>query len=634
MCGITGFTHRSTPPDPSLIRRSTASITHRGPDQQGVWESPLVSLGATRLKILDLAGGDQPIASPDGGAVIVYNGEVYNHGELRTELESLGHRFQSRCDTETILAAFLQWDTACFRRLRGMFAIAIWDARSRRLMLARDRLGIKPLYYAHLHGEIYFGSELKTILEHPEVPRTLDPDGLAYFLSLNYIPTPYTLVQSVSKLRPGHFLEWRDGNIRTECFWNHALWPRPTRLEDATAELDTLLRRSVREHLLSDVPLGVWASGGLDSSTILHYAAQEVPRLKTFSVSFRGHSFDESRYFREVARHYGTDHHEFDLNPDQDLAGAIESMSWHSDEPSADAGALPVWFLSKMCRRHVTVALSGEGADELFAGYTTYLADRYARLARRVPATLRRGLLAALRVWPASNEKIGLDYKLRRFLEGSLLPEPESHLHWGGSFSHAEQQRLLAAPSRATPGDLYRWLPAESGQVGLLNRHLWADQRYYLTDDILYKCDRMSMAHSLEVRPPFLDHRIVEFAAALPEDLKIRGGQLKFVVRELMKNKLPACVLNRPKEGFDIPTHLWFRTVLKPLLLDTLNERSVSSTGVFQWPAVQAAIGDHLARRRNLGYPLWGLVTLFLWMKRWKIQANAERNIPLPCASN
>lgn len=616
MCGITGFTHLHQKPDPNRIRRATATLHHRGPDQQGVYHSDVASLGAVRLKIIDLAGGDQPVHSPDGNTVIVFNGEIYNHDELRRELRALGHSFQSRCDTEVVLHAFLAWDTGCFTRLRGMFAVALWQDRERRLVLARDRVGIKPLYLHRRGRDLYFGSELKAILEHPEVDRRLDPVGLHFYLSLNYVPTPYTLVEGIGKLRPGHWLEWRHGVERMESYWQPAMRPESRwTLSAAKEELDSLLQQSVKEHLLADVPLGVWASGGLDSSTVLHYAAQATSTpLKTFSVSFLGRRFDESAYFREVARHYHTDHHEFDLHPGIDLSSAIEDMAYYSDEPSADAGALPVWFLSRMCRQHVTVALSGEGADEIFGGYQTYLADRYARWARLSPAPLRRLALTALQHWPVSDEKISLEYKVKRLLGGSLLDPVAAHFFWNGTFTQAEKRRLLRRPLDRSLGEL--------GQARELNGFLLLDQHYYLPDDILYKCDRMSMAHSLEVRPPFLDHRLIEFAGRLPVSLKVRGNKLKYLLRALMQDKLPAAVLTRRKEGFDIPAHHWFRTVLRPLLLDTLSPDHIARTGLFHQKEMDSLIRRHLDRRANLGYHLWGLLTLFLWLRRWNIQTD------------
>jgi asparagine synthase (glutamine-hydrolysing) len=340
--------------------------------------------------------------------------------------------------------------------------------------------------------------------------------------------------------------------------------------------------------------------------------------LKTFSVSFRGCTFDETPYFRQVASVYGTDHHEFDLNADADLPDVVEQLVSYSDEPSADAGALPVWFLSSMCSREVTVALSGDGADELFGGYNTYRADRYARRLHRLPFAIRKMAAGAARLLPVSDVKIGLDYKINRMLQGSLLDPVEAHFFWNGTFSREQQHALRNGWDAGTP------LTSPCKHAGCLNGFLWLDQLNYLPDDILTKVDRMSMAHSLEVRPPFLDHRIAEFAARLPEDLKIRGNRLKFVLRELMKDRLPQAVLKRRKEGYDIPAHRWFRTILRPLLLDTLSERNVRLSGILSWPTVESVVHDHLERRANLGYHLWGLVILFLWMKRWGITAPTQ----------
>ncbi len=624
MCGIGGFTHRDAGPDPDRIWQITRSLNHRGPDEQSVWESEDVSLGAVRLKIIDLQHGQQPMVSGDGDTILAYNGEIYNHLELRRELEQRGHRFGSNCDTEILLHAFLEWDTGAFAKLRGMFAAAFWSQSRKRLVLVRDRMGIKPLYVAHRNGELYFGSEVKTILAHPGIERKLSATGLHHYLSLNYVPQPTTMVQGIEKLPPGHWMEWRDGRVMVEPYWKLEFVPdHRIHLGAAKEELDGLLRDSIREHLLADVPLGVWSSGGLDSSTMVHYAAEQARgRLKTFSVSFHGRKFDESAYFRQIAERYQTDHHEFNLDVNSGLASAIEEFAYYSDEPSADAGAVPVWFLSKMTRQQVTVALSGEGADEIFGGYSTYLANRYARGLRMLPMWLRRWAGRATHLLPVSDEKIGLDYKITRMLQGSVLDPVEAHHFWNGTFSPASRRLLLNLEGRRTmqagePLELPQNTALPGNRIGYLNRFLWLDQMYYLPDDILYKSDRMSMAHSLEVRPPFLDHRIVEFAARLPQNLKIHGGTLKFVLRELMKDRLPAAVLHRKKEGFDIPAHDWLRTVLRPLLLDTLNERTVRQSGIFSWPAIDATIRAHMDRRANLGYHLWGLLVLFLWMRRW-----------------
>ena len=608
MCGIAGFTHRGRPAPAGRIEAVTQALHHRGPDQWGVHEAADCSVGAVRLRIIDLAGGEQPIYSEDRDTVIVFNGEIYNHDELREELRARGRRFYSRSDTEVVLQGFLEWDINVFERLRGMFGVALWTESRKRLVLARDRMGIKPLYLFRRGPDVYFGSELKAILGHPEIPRVFSKAGLNAYLSLNYIPAPYSMIDGITKLAPGHWLEWVDGRERTGSYWQLRFAPRgDVRIEDAKEELDSLLRSAVKEHLISDVPVGIWASGGVDSTAVLHYASQvATQKLKTFSVSFRGRSFDESPWFREVAAKYETDHHEFDLNPDRDLAATVERLPYFSDEPSADAGALPVWYLSKMSREHVTVALSGEGADELFGGYYTYLADKYAGWMRHVPRPLRQAGLTLANLLPVSDEKISFEYKAKRFLTGSLLNPMEAHLYWNGTFTPQERALLLQP-------NWHSRLHAPPNYQSFLE----LDQHWYLPDDILYKCDRMSMAHSLEVRPPLLDHRLVEFAAGLPEHFKVNGGKLKFVLKELLRGKVPDSVLARKKEGFDIPAHDWFRTVLKPLLHDTLTPQAIREMGVFRPGAVEAVLKAHESREANYGYHLWGLLMLFLWKKQW-----------------
>lgn len=625
MCGIVGFTHKNWAPDSDRIRNATATLIHRGPDQQGVFQSSLCSIGATRLKIIDLGSGDQPIVSEDGDVAVVFNGEIYNHQELRRQLEESGHRFYSHCDTETVLRAFLEWDIDCFARLRGMFAIALWTKSSKRLILARDRMGIKPLYFARRGEDLFFGSELKAILIHPEIERRLSLDGLDCYLSLNYVPSPWTLVEGIEKLPPGEWLEWRDGRVSSRSFWMlPASKVHDWTMESAREELDCLLRQSIREHMISDVPLGMWLSGGIDSSTILHYAATEsrVP-LKTFSISFEGRSFDETAYIREVAQRYQTEHAELDLNPEADLRGAIEEFAYHSDEPSADAGALPVWFLSRLSKTRTTVCLSGEGADELFGGYLTHRANHLAGFARRLPPSALRLAIDALRAWPVSDEKISFEYQLKRFLEGSLMTADRAHLFWNGTFSEAEKRALLRAELPPALDHILGGLRDRLTAHDDLSPYLWFDQRYFLPDDILNKTDRMSMAHSLEVRPPFLDQRIVEFAATLPASLKIRGSRQKVLLKELMRDKLPPAVLRRKKIGFDIPAHEWLRGCLRPLMLEVLRNGALDHATLFRQEVIEKQVRDHLERRANLGYHLWGLMVLFLWMKKWRIQSEA-----------
>lgn len=642
MCGLTGFTPGFFSFDRTAIERATATLAHRGPDHLGTFQSDNISLGAVRLRVIDPNAADQPLVSESGRFVVAYNGEVYNHAELRKELEATGHRFRSRCDTEVVLAAFERWDTRCFERFRGMFAIAVWDACRERLVLARDRLGIKPLYLYRSGRDLCFGSELKAILVHPSIPRLLDWDALRDYLSLNYVPGPRTLIKGIEKLPPGHYLEYQNGEARTECYWRiPTSTGQKLSLADASEKLDHLLGESIREQRISDAPLGVWLSGGLDSTTILDYAArQSSTPVKTFSVAFETSCCDESKHFRQAAQFYGTHHEDIVLRPTSDVISAISEFAEYSDEPGADAGAMPVWFLSKLSRRTVTVALSGEGSDEIFGGYLTYKANRYAELLRKMPRNLRESALNTLdRLWPASDDKISVEYKVKRLLRGSLLDRDEAHVFWNGTFAADEQFSILqGANGLGLPDHSLRRLYSvdrlgfELSAKGL-NRFLQFDQSYYLPDNLLYKVDRMSMAHSLEVRPPFLDHRIVEFAATLPEDLKIRGGAQKFLLRHLMRDRLPKQILRRGKTGFDIPAHRWLRGELRPLLEETLSPRAVKDAGIFRPEAVQSLINGHMNRTANVGYHLWGLMTLHLWLKRWNVDpspvAENERYTPI-----
>lgn len=622
MCGIAGFTHKQTKPARERVEAMIATLRHRGPDQQGTFSTDIFSFGAARLKIIDLEGGDQPILENGGEIGIAYNGEVYNHLEIRAELEKLGHKFTSHSDTETILKAFLEWDTDCFARLRGMFAICVWNVPQKRFVLARDRMGIKPLYYARKGDDLYFGSELKAILIHPEIERKLSREALDCYLSLNFIPSPWTMIDGIRKIAPGDWMEWRDGEVTTETYWRLPYGQiRDISLHEAKQQLDSLLADSIKEHLLSDVPLGVWLSGGIDSTSILHYAANaSSSRLKTFSISFTGRSFDESSYIRQAVEEYGTEHEQLDLNPGVDLTGAIEEFAYYSDEPSADAGALPVWFLSKLCKTQTTVALSGEGADELFGGYLTYRADRIARNVRKLPRFAINAGLSVLDFWPVSDEKIGFEYKVRRMLEGSLMSSERAHVYWNGTFAQNDLSSIVSQPLPHTLDHILGQLRKLPPLTDDLAPFLWLDQKYYLADDILTKSDRMSMAHSVEVRPAFLDHRIVEFAASLPARLKIQGSQQKVVLRELMKDKLPSSILKRKKIGFDIPAHEWLRGPLHGFLLDAL-EFGVSNYGqLFRRDGIEHLQSQHFQRKINAGYHLWGLLILFLWMKKWQVR--------------
>lgn len=631
MCGIAGFTYKRHPLPEGTLSAAMQALLLRGPDQQGTFVGHAVSLAATRLRVMGMQGGDQPMFSADGDLVLLFNGEIANYRELRAELEGCGARFETRGDTEVVLAAYVAWGEECFARFRGMFAIAFWVQREQRLVLARDRMGIKPLYWMHRDGELSFGSELRCLLAHRGLPRRLDREAMDCYLSMNFVPAPRTLLEGMRKVMPGHVLTWQAGEVQGRSYLPVVAGPgdgrqkspfHGLREQEAMEVLDGLLISSVAENLDSDVPVGMWLSGGLDSSTLLHYAAQQAQTpLRTFSITFRGRSFDDGGYVREMAERYGTRHEELDLNPEVDLVRAIEVVTGQADEPHGDAGAIPLWFLAQMTRRQVTVALSGEGADELFGGYLTYRADRYRSWMDRVPRSVKRAALACAGRMPVSNEKIGLDYKVRRFFEGTLLPADQAHVFWNGTFTQEEKAALLCGPG--APG-MESVLAGMTKQPGL-EAFLRFDQRNYLPDDILFKVDRISMAHSLEVRPPFLDDRIVAFARGLPEAMKLRGGTSKYILRRTMAGKLPQTVLRRPKIGLDIPIHEWLRGPLRTFLLSTLTESAVAATGLFHWNCVQQLLDLHLQRKANVGYHLWGLMTLMIWIGRWDVDCSAAQ---------
>lgn len=628
MCGITGFTHCYNELPAGVFNNALKSIAHRGPDQQAGHTSQFASLGTARLRIVDLENGDQPIHSIDRRFTIVFNGEVYNHNELRTRLIARGHTFRTRTDTEVVLNAWLEWGNDAFHRLRGIFAAAIWSEQDRRLILVRDRMGVKPLYYLLHNRDIFFGSELKTILAHPAVPRKIDLDGLNCYLGLNYVPGSHTLVQGITKLRPGHLLEWRQGDMAILPWLQPARETHaPATLDEAAEELDPLLHQAVAEQLPAEVEAGIWLSGGMDSSTIAHYAAQHSAEpLRTFSITFNGQPFDESGYIRSISEHYGTRHTDFDLNENSGLAETILDMAYHSDEPGADAGAIPVWYLARITKPSATVALCGEGADELFGGYLTYQANRYHRVAAQLPASLLNSARRAANLLPASDEKIGFDYKLKRFLEGATLSPAEAHVFWNGTFNRQQLRSLFRFANQHTLANLLA--PFQQGNS--LERFLEFDCAYSLPDSLLYKVDRMSMAHAVEARPPFLDDRIVDFACRLPFRFKINGSANKIVLRALMKNKLPQAVLSHPKIGLDVPIHKWFRGSLEPLLYDYLNQDSIHQTGLFNWPVLAKMLDEHKNRKANWGYHLWGILTLMLWIKTWKIETPEDLSWPAP----
>ncbi|MEZ5100602.1 MAG: asparagine synthase (glutamine-hydrolyzing) [Thermoleophilia bacterium] len=614
MCGICGVARLDGGPvDRERLDAMNGTLVHRGPDSAGLLVDGPVGLAMRRLSIIDLEGGDQPIGSEDGSVHVVQNGEIYNYRELRAELERRGHAFRTHSDTEVLVHLYEERGPRFAEALRGMFAVAVWDARARRLVLARDRFGIKPLFWRLAGGELSFASELKA-LPQGEV----DLDALACFLAFNSIPAPYTIYRETRKLPPGHVLVWEEGGEpRVERYANvvpaRADAVRRESEEELAEELRARLRDSVRAHLVADVPVGVLLSGGIDSSALAALAASESPaRLMTFSIGFEERSFDELEQARLVARRYGTEHHELVLRPD--AAELLPTIVDAFDEPFADSSALPTYLVSRLASEHVKVVLSGEGGDELFGGYYTYVADLLApRVAWTAP--LARRLAAAL---PSTSGRVSLDYKAKRFAGGLGLPPLERHHAWKEIFG-AEARAALLAPGREgalDPVDVLRARYATTQVAEELARLQDVDRAIYLVDDLLVKTDRMSMAHSLEARVPFLDPVVASLALALPTGAKVRGFEKKRLLRRAIAPLVPREIVEGTKRGFSIPAAAWLRGELLPFAREVLSPETIARQGFFRPEAVTAVLERHVSRREDLSRQLWGLLSFTLWHDR------------------
>jgi asparagine synthase (glutamine-hydrolysing) len=586
----------------------STTLVHRGPDSDGSFVDGGVGLAARRLAIIDLEGGDQPLANEDGTCTVVQNGEIYNYAELTRELERLGHRFRTRCDTEAIVHAYEQWGLMFAERLRGMFAVAIWDARERTLVLARDRFGIKPLYYRVVEDEISFASELDALPKGE-----LDFDAIEAFLAFNSIPAPLSIFREVRKLPPGHVLAWHEGGIELRRFAR----PGPLAPRDGADEAELLeecrarLRDSVRAHLVSDVPVGVLLSGGVDSGALAALAAEESAEpVRTFSIGFEEASFDELAGARAVADRYATTHRELTLRPDAALL--LPALADAFDEPFADSSALPTYLVSKLAAEDVKVALSGEGGDELFAGYYTYVADL---IAERVGGVASRARPLVERL-PSSTRKASFDYKAKRFVGAAHLPPLERHHGWKEIFSPAERAALTGRRHGWDPVSLLRARFAETEGHELLARLQDVDLGTYLVDDLLVKTDRASMAWSLEARVPFLDPIVSNFAFSLPRSQRVRGFDKKRLLRRAVEPLLPHEVVHGRKRGFSIPAAAWLRGELEPFARETLSPETLRRQGVLEPAPVQRVLDDHVAGRGDRSRQLWGLLAFTLWYER------------------
>jgi asparagine synthase (glutamine-hydrolysing) len=611
MCGICGLASRSGPVDPERLRAMSATLVHRGPDSDGHLVDGPVGLAARRLSIIDLETGDQPIANEEGTVHVVQNGEIYNYRELRTGLVHAGHRFATQSDTEVLVHLYEEHGDGFAERLRGMFAVAVWDARQQRLVLARDPFGIKPLYYLLNTDGLAFASELRAL------PRgEIDLDALEAFLAFNSIPGPYSIFRDVKKLPPGHMLVWEGGEARVSRFARPAPAPasevRREAEDELAEELRARLRDSVRAHLIADVPVGVLLSGGVDSSTLAALAAQESSEpVHTFSIGFEERSFDELDDARAVAQLYGTRHEELVLRPDAALL--LPALADTFDEPFADSSALPTYLVSELAARHVKVALSGEGGDELYGGYYTYAADLLAlRVGRLAP--LARPLVERL---PSSSRRASFDYKAKRFVRAADLPPLERHHAWKEIFSPEARAELLGSDplsvSRLDPVDLLRSRFAETEGAELLARLQDVDLGTYLVDDLLVKTDRASMAHSLEARVPYLDPLVAGLAQALPTRLKISGLRKKRLLRKAAAPLLPRRIVYGRKRGFSIPAAAWLRGELEPFARDVLSPETLRRQAFFQPATVTRLLDRHVAGKEDLSRQLWGLLAFTLW---------------------
>jgi asparagine synthase (glutamine-hydrolysing) len=605
MCGICGVASAHGAVDRERLARMTATLVHRGPDSEGTHVDGGVGVAARRLSIIDLAGGDQPIGNEDGSVVVVQNGEIYNYRELARELQRAGHAFRTHCDTEVLVHGYEQWGNGLWERLRGMFAVAVWDARRGRLTLARDRFGIKPLYYRDVAGELAFASELDALPQGE-----IDLDALEAFLAFNTVPAPLSIFREIRKLQPGHTLTWEAGRVVMSRFARPG--PLPARHDDDEAELveecRARLRDSVRAHLIADVPVGVLLSGGVDSGALAALAAQESSEaVRTFSIGFEDSSFDELDGARAVARRYGTRHRELVLRPDAALL--LPALAAAFDEPFADSSALPTYLVSKLAAEDVKVALSGEGGDELFGGYYTYVADA---LAERIGslAALARPLVDRL---PTSSRRVSFDYKAKRFARAAHLPPLERHHGWKEIFSADARAELTGRPTGFDPLSTYRARFAETDGHELVTRLQDVDFGLYLVDDLLTKTDRASMAWSLEARVPFMDTVVTNFAFSLPVRHKVRGLSKKRLLRKAVEPLLPAEVVHGRKRGFSIPAAAWLRGELEPFARDTLSTDTIRRQGFLQPDVVTRLVDDHVAGRADLSRQLWGLLAFTLW---------------------
>jgi asparagine synthase (glutamine-hydrolysing) len=627
MCGIAGRLNfnPSHAVDRDRLVAMTDAVTHRGPDAAGYYLAGSIGLGHRRLSIIDLSTGDQPLGNEDGSIQVVFNGEIYNFAEVRRELIAHGHRFRTNSDTEVIVHGYEQWGERCVDWFRGMFAFALWDGNARRLMLARDRLGVKPLYYAEVEGGIVFGSEIKSLLAHPDVPREWRADMLDAYLTLLYVPAPGTIYQGIHKLPPAHLLVAERGHIRISRYWDLAFTGDgdARREDDYLAELDELLREAVRLRLVSDVPLGAFLSGGIDSSAVVAYMVETsaAPPI-TISVGFEQQAFDEVRHAETVARHLGCDFHALTASPMvEDL---LPKLAWHFDEPFADSSAVPTYYVSKAARELVTVALSGDGGDELWLGYPWHRVERWEQRARTSlgPAAPVAGMLG---------RALPLSVKGARSLRHLAFAPDQAYAlkHAYGMFETDVKARLYSGDFRRSingydPFAAFRDRYRACTSADPLDRAMYVDANTYMIDDVLTKVDRMSMAVSLEAREPLLDHKLLEFAARVPSSLKLKDGRGKHLLRRALERRVPRAITERKKSGFAAPIGDWLRGPLAGMTTELLQDGRLRDRGIFNHAEITRLWDEHRLGRHDHRHRLWQLVMLELWFRQY-IDAGASR---------
>jgi asparagine synthase (glutamine-hydrolysing) len=623
MCGIAGRLNfdPAQPIDRDRLTAMTAAVAHRGPDADGFYVGEGIGLGHRRLSIIDLTSGDQPVCNEDRTIWVVFNGEIYNFADIRSELETFGHRFRTHSDTEVIVHAYEQWGERAVDRFRGMFAFAIWDEPRRRLLLVRDRLGVKPLYYSHGEESLTFGSEIKSILENPDVNRAWDPEALDAYLTLQYVPCPRTIYRAVSKLPAGHLLIAERGRVIIRRYWDlqFAGDGDASREAEYLDRLDQLVSESVRLRLVSDVPLGAFLSGGIDSSAVVAAMAEICAgRVVTTSVGFNEHAYDELEYARTVARHLGVEQNETTVRPGDEIVDLLPKLAWHLDEPFADSSAVPTYYVSKAARERVTVALSGDGGDELWAGYSRHRVEQSELTARRWLGPAGGRLAGRI----ARHLPLGVK-GVRSLRHLALTPADAcARKHGYGLFDLDERGALYSSDFAAQVRDADPFLGFRLAYEACPSRDpldcaLYVDVKTYLVDDILTKVDRMSMAVSLESREPLLDHKLLEFAATVPSTLKLKNGQSKYLLRRLLERRIPKSIVDRPKHGFEAPISEWLRGPLAPMVDGLLTDGRLRDRGIFDQRAVASVWQEHREGRRDHRHRLWSLVMLELWFRQF-----------------